>query len=61
MTERTARQIEGMKNDYNFGVEVEMNHITRQELLRKLRHAGAVSNPSIGAGVHIHVSRKGGF
>ena len=38
-----------------------MNHITRQELLRKLRHAGAVSNPSIGAGVHIHVSRKGGF
>ena len=130
MTEKTARQIEAMKNDYNFGVEVEMNHITRQnaaklaaeffgtgryentayrngymtwsafsedgrewkfsrdvsiqgpddekcelvtpilgwddiptlqELLRKLRHAGAVSNPQVGAGVHIHVSRKGGF
>ena len=30
MTEKTARQIEAMKNDYNFGVEVEMNHITRQ-------------------------------
>ena len=130
MTEKTARQIEAMKNDYNFGVEVEMNHITRQnaarvaaeffgtgrventayrngymtwsaydqegrewkfsrdasiqgpddekcecispvlgwddfptlqELLRKLRKAGAVSNPKVGAGVHIHVSRKGGF
>ncbi len=130
MTEKTARQIEAMKNDYNFGVEVEMNHITRQnaaklaaeffgtgryentayrngymtwsafsedgrewkfsrdvsiqgpddekcelvtpilgwddiptlqELLRTLRHAGAVSNPQVGAGVHIHVSRKGGF
>lgn len=32
-----------------------------QELLRQLRHAGAVSNPEVGAGVHIHVSRKGGF
>ena len=130
MTEKTARQIESIKNDYNFGVEVEMNHISRhkaakiaadffgtgkyentvsrngymtwsaysedgrewkfsrdssiagpddekcelitpileysdiptlQELLRQLRHAGAVSNPSVGAGVHIHVSRKGGF
>ena len=130
MTEKTSRQIEAMHNDYNFGVEVEMNHITRmnaaklaakffgtwrfentayrngymtwsafdqqdrewkfskdvsivgpddektelitpvldwddiptlQELLRQLRHAGAVSNPSAGAGVHIHVSRKGGF
>jgi hypothetical protein len=30
MTEKTARQIEAIKNDYNFGVEVEMNHITRQ-------------------------------
>ena len=130
MTEKTARQIESIKNDYNFGVEVEMNHITRQnaaiiaagffgtnryensayrngyqswsafdesgrewkfsrdvsiqgpdsehcelvtpvleysdipmlqELLRQLRHAGAVSNPKVGAGVHIHVSRKDGF
>lgn len=130
MTEKTARQIEAMKNDYNFGVEVEMNHITRQnaaklaaeffgtgsyentayrngymthsaydqqgrewkfsrdvsiagpddekcelvtpilgwddipilqELLRQLRHAGAISNPQVGAGVHIHVSRKDGF
>lgn len=32
-----------------------------QELVRKLRKAGAVSNPSVGAGVHIHVSRKDGF
>ena len=130
MTEKTARQIEAIRNDYNFGVEVEMNRITRQnaakvaaeffgtgryentawrngymtwsafsadgrewkfsrdvsiagpddektelvspileysdlptlqELLRQLRHAGAVSNPQVGAGVHIHVSRKGGF
>ena len=130
MTEKTARQIEAMKNDYNFGAEVEMNHITRQnaaklaaeffgtgryentafrngyqtwsswdqqgrewkfsrdcsilgpddekcecispvlewadlptlqEVLRQLRHAGAISNPQVGAGVHIHVSRKGGF
>ena len=30
MTEKTARQIESMKTNYNFGVEVEMNHITRQ-------------------------------
>ena len=127
----TARQIEAIKNEYNFGVEVEMNNITRekaaqlaarffgdptkyentvcrngymtwsaydqtgrewkfsrdssisgpddqkcemitpvleysdietlQELLRQLRRAGAVSNPRVGAGVHIHVSRKGGF
>ena len=34
---------------------------TLQELLRRLRKAGAVSNPSVGAGVHIHVSRKEGF
>ena len=130
MTEKTARQIEAMKKDYNFGTEVEMNHITRQnaaktaaeffgtgrfqntaarngymtwsawdaqgrewkfsrdvsiagpddqkcelvspilgwddipllqDLLRTLRKAGAVSNPQVGAGVHIHVSRKGGF
>lgn len=130
MTEKTARQIENMKNDYNIGVEVEMNNITRQkaakvaagffgtgrfentawrnnymtwsawdaqgrewkfsrdisihgpddekcecispllqyedipllqELLRQLRHAGAVSNPSVGAGIHIHISRKEGF
>lgn len=130
MTEKTLQQIESMKNDYSFGVEVEMNHITRenaaklaadffgtyeyentawkngymtwsaysadgrewkfsrdvsiqgpddekcemvtpilgwddipqlQELLRRLRKAGAVSNPQVGAGVHIHVSRKDGF
>ena len=123
-------QINNIKNDYNFGVEVEMNHITReeaaklaaeffgtnhyqytaptdgyrtwsawdmdgrkwkfsydcsitgpteqkcelvtpileysdiemlQELLRRLRKAGAVSNPKNGCGVHIHVSRKGGL
>jgi hypothetical protein len=123
-------QIENIKSMYNFGVEVEMNHITRQnaaklaanffgtghyeftgttdgymtwsawdasgrkwkfasdcsiagpsdercelvtpileyddipllqELLRKLRKAGAVSNPQQGCGVHIHVSRKDGF
>ena len=34
---------------------------TLQELLRRLRKAGAVSNPSVGAGVHIHVARRGGF
>ena len=130
MKENTNRRIESMKNDYNFGVEVEMNGIKRkdaariaadflgtgryentayrngymtwsaygaddrewkfsrdcsiagpddekcelvtpilgwediptlQELLRRLRKAGAVSNPSVGAGVHIHVSRKDGF
>ena len=130
MTEKTTQQIENMKNDYNFGIEVEMNNITRkdaaktaadffgtgryeytayrngymswsaydqqnrewkfsrdisiagpdeekcelvtpilewndietlQELLRSLRKAGAVSNPSVGAGVHIHVSKKSGF
>ena len=32
-----------------------------QELLRLLRKAGAVSNPSVGAGVHLHVARKEGF
>ncbi len=128
----TATQIEAIKNDYTFGVEVEMNHITRkraskiataflgrpgdyentayrngymtwsaydldnrewkfskdssiqafreeeqcelitpileykdipllQDLLRKLRRAGAISEPSVGAGVHIHVARKNGF
>lgn len=127
----TEMQINAMKNDYRFGVEIEMNHITRenaakvaaeffgdptnyhdtrcrngymtwsawdaqgrewkfsrdvsiagpdsekcemitpvlgwediptlQELLRTLRKAGAVSNPMVGAGVHIHVSRKDGF
>lgn len=130
MKEKTMHQIENMKNDYNIGVEVEMNHITRrkaaelaadffgtgryentagrngymtwsawdeedrewkfsrdvsiqgpddekcelvtpvleyndipklQELLRRLRHAGAISNPKVGAGVHIHISRKDGF
>lgn len=130
MTEKTMAQIENIKNNYNFGVEVEMNHITRQkaakiaanffgtghyeftggvngymtwsawdeagrewkfardvsiagpgdqqcelvtpvleyadievlqELLRRLRKAGAVSNPKNGCGVHIHVSRKNGF
>jgi len=130
MNDKTTRQIEAIKNDYNFGTEVEMNGITRrkaaqiaaeffgtgkyentayrngymtwsaydsqnrewkfsrdvsikgpddekcelvtpilsyeditilQELLRTLRKSGAVSNPSVGAGVHIHVSRKDGF
>ena len=130
MKNTTAERIQSMKNDYTFGVEVEMNNITRknasklaseffgtgrfedtayrngyrtwsafdadgrewkfsrdcsiqgpddekcemvtpiltwddiptlQELLRRLRKAGAVSNPSVGAGVHIHVARKGGF
>ena len=32
-----------------------------QELLQILRHHGAISNPSFGCGVHIHVSRKDGF
>ena len=27
----TARQIEAIKNEYNFGVEVEMNNITREK------------------------------
>ena len=130
MKEKTARQIESLKKDYTFGVEVEMNGITRheaakiageyfgtgrsentagrngymtwsaydqtgrewkfsrdtsiagpdaekcelitpvleyedipvlQELLRHLRKAGAVSNPSVGAGVHLHIARKEGF
>ena len=30
----TARQIEAIKNDYTFGVEVEMNHITRKKAAR---------------------------
>lgn len=130
MKEKSIKQIANIKNCYNFGVEVEMNHITRenaaklaaeffgtgiykdtqltdgystwsawdasgrkwkfckdvsingpsiekcelvtpileyediellQELLRRLRKAGAVSNPQQGCGVHIHVSRKDGF
>ena len=130
MKEATRIQIENMKNDYIFGVEVEMNHITRrkaaqiaaeffgtglheytagrngyqsysawdaegrewrfakdvsifgpdeektelispvlewkdipllQELLRQLRHRGAISNPANGCGIHCHVSHKGGF
>ena len=130
MTLKNTMQIINIKNDYNIGVEVEMNHITRedaarlaadffgtghyeytgntdgyktwsawddqgrkwkfvsdcsisgpasqqcelvtpileyddipvlQELLRRLRKAGAVSNPNNGCGVHIHISRKGGF
>ena len=130
MKEKTAQQIGNMKKDYTFGVEVEMNGITRREaaqiaadyfgtrryentaawngymtwsaydqmgrewkfsrdgsiagpdaekcelitpileysdiellqgLLRLLRKAGAVSNPLVGAGVHIHVARKEGF
>lgn len=32
-----------------------------QGLLRQLRKAGAVSNPSVGAGVHLHIARKEGF
>ena len=127
MTEKTSRQIEGMKAQ-TFGVEIEMNGITRQNaariaaehfgtgryentayrngymtwsawdaqgrewkfsrdvsitgpddqkcemvtpiltyadieslqaLIRLLRRAGAVSNPSQGCGVHIHVGLKG--
>jgi len=127
MTEKTSRQIEGMKAQ-TFGVEIEMNGITRQnaariaaehfgtgsyentayrngymtwsawdeqgrewkfsrdvsikgpddqkcelvtpvlqyqdveglqELIRRLRKAGAVSNPLQGCGVHIHVGLKG--
>ena len=30
-----------------------------QELVRKLRKAGAISNPSVGAGVHIHIGANG--
>lgn len=29
-----SQQIEGIKNDYNFGIEVEMNHITRKNAAR---------------------------
>ena len=130
MNSKAIEQIAHIKSDYNFGVEVEMNNITRenaaklaaaffgtndykytaaydgyrtwsawdtqgrkwkfsydcsikgptdqkcelvtpileyedipvlQDLLRKLRKAGAVSNPKQGCGVHIHVSRKDGF
>ena len=130
MTEKTIQQFESMKNDYTFGVEVEMNGITRrkaatlaaeilgtnrhkrtayrhgdmtwsayddkgrewkfsrdisiagpddekcelispvleysdiptlQAILKKLKEAGAVSTPAVGAGVHIHLRRKGGF
>ncbi len=130
MTEKTMIQIQNIKSNYNIGVEVEMNHITRrnaamvaanffgtghyentaycdgymtwsawdalgrkwkfsrdvsikgpddektemvtpileyddipmlQELLRRLRKNGAISNPQQGCGVHIHVSRKDGF
>ena len=132
MTGKNLIQIMNIRSDYNFGVEIEMNHITRenaaklaaeffgtnhyeytalsqgdgyrtwsawdeqgrkwkfsydcsiagvsekkcelvtpileykdievlQELIRRLRKAGAVSNPQQGCGVHIHVSRKGGF
>jgi len=32
---------------------------TLQEILRKLRHAGAVSNPQHGCGVHIHIGANG--
>lgn len=32
---------------------------TLQELIRKLRHAGAVSNAQVGAGVHIHIGANG--
>ena len=32
-----------------------------QELLQLLKHHGAISTPSYGCGVHIHVSRKDGF
>ena len=32
---------------------------TLQELIRRLRHAGAVSNAQVGAGVHIHIGANG--
>ena len=32
---------------------------TLQELVRKLRKAGAISHAGIGAGVHIHIGAKG--
>ena len=32
---------------------------TLQELCRKLRHAGAISNPQQGCGVHIHIGAEG--
>ncbi len=32
---------------------------TLQELVRQLRHSGAVSNPKNGCGVHIHIGAKG--
>ena len=31
MKETSKIQIQNIKNDYNFGVEVEMNHITRED------------------------------
>ena len=34
---------------------------TLLKILEALKAAGAVSNPSVGAGVHIHVGRKDGF
>lgn len=127
MNEKTAKQIENLKNQ-TIGVEIEMNHITReraarlaadhfgtgryeytarrngystwsawdaqgrewkfqkdvsiagcdaekcelvtpilkyedietlQELVRKLRKAGAISHAGIGAGVHIHIGANG--
>ena len=130
MTTKTANQIIAIQNDYNIGVEVEMNSITRsraaevaaacfgtgsfastasrngymtwsawdqqgrewkfsrdssihgpddqkcelvtpvleysdipllQGVIEELRSAGAVSNPGVGAGVHIHISHKDGF
>ena len=30
-----------------------------QEIVRRLRHAGAISNPNNGCGVHIHIGAKG--
>ncbi len=32
---------------------------TLQELIRQLRHAGGISRPSVGAGVHIHIGANG--
>ena len=130
MKEKTVQQIENMKQNYTFGVEVEMNNITRRRassiaakffgtrryentahrdeymtwtaydadgrawkfsrdvsiagpdsercelitpileykdiellmgLLKVLKEAGAVSNPKVNAGVHVHIARKGGF
>jgi hypothetical protein len=54
MTEKTARQIEAIKNDYNFGVEVEMNHITRQ-------NAAKVAAEFFGTGRYENTAYRNGY